>query len=311
MLALSALHFDLSVYDIFGILSAGGALVLPQESQRRDPASWCELIHHHQITVWNSVPALFDMLLTYSEGFGLSAPATLRIVMLSGDWIGLDLPTRYRAFRQSGQFVAMGGATEASIWSNAYDVIDVSPAWRSIPYGYPLSNQSYRVVDELGHDCPDWVAGELWIGGTGVALGYFNDPQRTQAQFVTHQGARWYRTGDMGCYWPDGTLEFLGRRDKQVKIGGYRIELGEIEAALQRLRGVKQGIVLAIGEKEKHLAAFVTPQGDSLMKVQFGRERHPRQLCLIVSVLTGNGRELCRSNRNNSRNNSRNRRSLT
>ena len=264
VLALSALHFDLSVYDIFGVLAAGGALVLVDESQRRDPAVWCALLEHHRVTVWNTVPALFDMLLTYAEGFELRAPASLRIAMLSGDWIGLDLPARYRAFRPRGAFVAMGGATEASIWSNAYDVGDVAPDWRSIPYGFPLANQRYRVVDEQGRDCPDRVSGELWIGGEGVALGYFNDPERTARQFVEHADGRWYRTGDLGCYWPDGTLEFLGRRDKQVKIGGYRIELGEIDAALGRIDGVKAGIALAVGERDKALTAFVVPSGPAL-----------------------------------------------
>jgi len=260
VLALSGLHFDLSVYDIFGLLSAGGALVLVDEQQRRNPKAWCQAAGRHRVTLWNTVPALFDMLLTYCEAFGQRMPQALRAVLLSGDWIGLDLPARYRAFRPDGQFVAMGGATEASIWSNVYDVKNVSPDWRSIPYGYPLARQKYRVVDLQGRDCPDWVPGELWIGGAGVALGYFNDPERTARQFVTVSGERWYRTGDLGCYWPDGRLEFLGRRDKQVKIGGYRIELGEIEVALLRIEGVKSAIALAMGEREKSLVAFVVPE---------------------------------------------------
>ncbi|HGX5815895.1 TPA: amino acid adenylation domain-containing protein [Salmonella enterica subsp. enterica serovar Infantis] len=263
VLALSALHFDLSVYDIFGVLRAGGVLVMVMENQRRDPHAWCELIQRHQVTLWNSVPALFDMLLTWCEGFADATPENLRAVMLSGDWIGLDLPARYRAFRPQGQFIAMGGATEASIWSNACEIHDVPAHWRSIPYGFPLTNQRYRVVDEWGRDCPDWVPGELWIGGIGVAEGYFNDPLRSEQQFLTHPDERWYRTGDLGCYWPDGTIEFLGRRDKQVKVGGYRIELGEIESALSQLAGVKQATVLAIGEKEKTLAAYVVPQGEA------------------------------------------------
>ncbi|MBB5736252.1 yersiniabactin nonribosomal peptide synthetase [Xanthomonas arboricola] len=264
VLALSALHFDLSVFDIFGLLAAGGALVLIDEAQRRDPAAWCEIIDTHGVTVWNSVPALFDMLLTYSEGLTLRAPARLRLALLSGDWIGLDLPQRYRAFRPDGQFVAMGGATEAAIWSNVCEVRDVPPQWRSIPYGAPLANQRYRVVDDQGRDCPDWVPGELWIGGEGVALGYFNDPERTARQFVAAADGRWYRTGDMGCYWPDGTLEFLGRRDTQVKIGGHRIELGEIETALQRIDGVRHAVALAVGERDKSLVAFIVTQGDAL-----------------------------------------------
>ncbi|MFA1029137.1 bactin non-ribosomal peptide synthetase [Pseudomonas syringae pv. helianthi] len=264
VLALSALHFDLSVYDIFGVLGAGASLVLVNEQQRRDPALWCRLIDQHRITLWNSVPALLDMLLTYSEGFDLHSPASLRLVMLSGDWIGLDLPERYHRYRDDGRFVAMGGATEAAIWSNTCTVNRVEPHWRSIPYGQPLANQHYRVVDELGRDCPDWVAGELWIGGVGVAQGYFNDAERSARQFVDVAGERWYRTGDMGCYWPDGTLEFLGRRDKQVKVGGYRIELGEIDAAFNRLEGVKAAVSMAPGERERSLVAFVVPHGASL-----------------------------------------------
>ncbi|BBG29576.1 non-ribosomal peptide synthetase [Zymobacter palmae] len=264
VLALSALHFDLSVYDLFGVLGAGGALVMTDEHQRRDPDAWCTLIERHGITLWNSVPALFDMLMTWCEGFGNTVPARLRTVMLSGDWIDRALPARYRAFNPDGQFVAMGGATEASIWSNAFDVTTLPSDWRTIPYGFPLTNQCYRVVDTLERDCPDDVPGELWIGGIGVAEGYYLDPERSAAQFITRQGKRWYRTGDMGCYWPDGTLVFLGRRDTQVKVGGYRIELGEIDAALARIPGVARGVTVALGEQEKTLAAFAVAEGEAL-----------------------------------------------
>ncbi|BET96996.1 amino acid adenylation domain-containing protein [Xenorhabdus taiwanensis] len=264
LLALSALHFDLSVYDIFGILSTGGALVLVGEAQRRDPSTWEMLIERHRVTLWNSVPALFDMLLTYCEGMEVDAPKALRTVMLSGDWIGLSLPERYRAFNPDGVLSAMGGATEAAIWSNEYIVKEIDKQWRSIPYGYPLANQRYRVVGEDGRDCPDWVVGELWIGGVGVALGYFNDEERTAAQFVIDQGERWYRTGDLGCYHPEGWLEFMGRRDSQVKIGGYRIELGEVDAALSQVTGISKGVALTRGEKEKSLVAFLELEGDTL-----------------------------------------------
>ncbi|MEV4203212.1 amino acid adenylation domain-containing protein, partial [Micromonospora globbae] len=229
VLAVSALDFDLSVFDIFGLLGAGGALVLVGEDQRRDARAWLRLVNGHGVTVWNTVPALLDMLLTAA---GEDPLGDLRLALVSGDWVGLDLRDRLVARRPDARLIALGGATEAAVWSNAFEVGEVPAHWRSIPYGFPLPNQRYRVVDGRGRDCPDWVVGELWIGGAGVAAGYRGDAERTAQRFVEHDGSRWYRTGDLGRYWPDGTLEFLGRADFQVKIRGHRIELGEVEAAL-------------------------------------------------------------------------------
>ncbi|WP_220348073.1 thioesterase domain-containing protein [Alkalilimnicola ehrlichii] len=130
--------------------------------------------------------------------------------------------------------MALGGATEAAIWSNYHVYRGLQPGWRSIPYGRPLANQGFRVLDRRGRDCPVWVPGELCISGDGLAVGYLNDPSATDRQFVNHpvDGQRLYRTGDRGRYTPGGELEFLGRDDTQVKLKGHRIELGEIEATL-------------------------------------------------------------------------------
>ncbi|MBY8973134.1 amino acid adenylation domain-containing protein [Pseudomonas sp. P867] len=248
-LALSALDFDLSVYDVFGLLSVGAALVLIDEDQRRDARAWLKALRHHRVSLWNSVPALLDMLL---EANALERqPLALKVALLSGDWIGLDLPQRLRQQAPDCRFIALGGATEAAIWSNHYEVRQLLPGWRSIPYGVPLANQAYRVVDALGRDCPDWVTGELWIGGAGVARGYRHAPQLNAERFV--EG--WYRTGDLGRYHPGGLLEFLGRADTQVKIHGHRIELGEIEAALARHPCVNRAVVLV---EDQRLLAAVT-----------------------------------------------------
>lgn len=262
VLAVSALDFDLSVYDIFGLLSAGGELVLLREQERREAAVWAELVREMKVTVWNSVPALMEMLLigavTRPE-----ALSSLRLALVSGDWIGLDLPSRLAEQAQACRFIALGGATEASIWSNCFEVEGVDPAWRSIPYGRPLSNQAYRVVDELGNDCAAGTPGELWIGGKGVARGYAGNPELSAERFVEHEGQRWYRTGDTGCYDPDGLLEFLGRTDDQIKLRGYRIELGEIESALRKCAGVSQAAVYIAGQEgTETLAAAVVPRMD-------------------------------------------------
>ncbi|MCX4849516.1 amino acid adenylation domain-containing protein [Streptomyces sp. NBC_00893] len=260
VLAVSALDFDLSVWDIFGLLGAGGALVLVAESDRRDAQQWLNLCRRHRVTVWDTVPALMEMLLTTTGGDPL--PDSLRLVFLSGDWIGLDLPgALHDASGGRCALVGMGGATEAGIWSNFHEVTKVPAHWRSVPYGTPLSNQRFRVVDARGRDCPDWVPGELWIGGGSVADGYRNDPERTADRFVMHEGDRWYRTGDMGRYWSDGTLEFLGRRDNQVKLRGYRIELGEVEAALRAVPAVHHAMAEVVGRTSQKLIAAVTLTG--------------------------------------------------
>ncbi|WP_239078006.1 non-ribosomal peptide synthetase [Streptomyces sp. SID9124] len=263
VLALSALDFDLSVYDIFGLLGAGGSLLLPTEDQRREPARWPGLLDRHGVTVWNTVPALLDLLL---DADGQEAPesgriAGLRTALVSGDWIGLDLPGRLRErTARRCTFVAMGGATEAAIWSNTLTVEEPDPRWVSIPYGRPLTGQHYRVVDQDGRDCPDWTPGELWIGGAGLARGYLADPARTAEKFVDRDGRRWYRTGDLGRFRGDGLLEFLGRLDSQLKIAGHRIEAGEIEAALESHPAVARAAVVAVGERTaKRLAAFAVP----------------------------------------------------
>ncbi|MEU6722071.1 AMP-binding protein, partial [Nonomuraea sp. NPDC046802] len=225
VLAVSALDFDLSVFDVFGLLGVGGAVVLIEEDQRRDADAWLDLTRRHGVTIWQSVPTLLDMLLTTAEQSG-ATPDSLRLALLGGDWVGLDLRDRLVALVPGARLIALGGTTETAIHSSYFEVGEVPPHWRSIPYGRPLRNQLFRVVDARGRDCPDWVVGELWIGGAGVAEGYRGDPERTAERFVSLGGTRWYRTGDLGRYWPDGTLEFLGRADFQVKIRGHRIELG-------------------------------------------------------------------------------------
>ncbi|MEU6755467.1 amino acid adenylation domain-containing protein [Streptomyces sp. NPDC046685] len=262
VLAVSALDFDLSVWDVFGFLAVGGGAVLVPESGRRDASEWLALCRRHGVSVWNTVPALLDMVLTAADGAPL--PATMRLALLSGDWIGLDLPERLaRASGGRCRLIALGGATEAAIWSNAYEVDAVPEGWRSIPYGKPLRNQKFRVVDGRGRDCPDWVPGELWIGGSGVALGYRGDPELTAARFPHQDGERWYRTGDLGRYWPDGNLEFLGRLDHQVKINGFRVELGEIEACLQAHPEVAQAVVVPFTEGRRELVAAVVERSSA------------------------------------------------
>ncbi|MDR3538266.1 MAG: amino acid adenylation domain-containing protein [Acetobacteraceae bacterium] len=275
---LSSLSFDLSVWDIFGPLSAGGALVLPAPDAARDPAAWSTLLAGHRVTVWNSVPALMAMQVEH----GLPPDHMLRLVMMSGDWVPLSLVHQLRTAAPKARLVALGGATEAAIWSNAHEIGDLDPAWPSVPYGTPLAGQMLRVANERGEDCPDWVTGEIQIAGAGLARGYWRDPERTAERFVRNPvtGERRYRTGDLGRFRPYGEagptpVEFLGREDFQVKVQGHRIELGEIETVLATHPDVAQAVVAALPQGgDKALHAFVVPRGQAWERARFLLERH-------------------------------------
>ncbi|WP_448324241.1 AMP-binding protein, partial [Streptomyces sp. DSM 41493] len=134
----------------------------PTPDQQRDPQAWAELVDEHGITVWNSVPALLQMLVDHLEGRDATV-GSLRTIMLSGDWIPTRLPDRARRCAPGARVHSLGGATEASIWSIAYPVDAVDPSWSSIPYGKPLRNQSFLVLDEQLRHRPTWVPGDLYI----------------------------------------------------------------------------------------------------------------------------------------------------
>ncbi|WP_229402854.1 non-ribosomal peptide synthetase [Micromonospora okii] len=276
VLAVSSLSFDLAVYDLFGILAVGGAVVVPDHHRRADPAHWAQLVRDARVTIWNSVPALAELLAGHAEALDSDALTSLRAVLLSGDWIPVDLPERVRALT-GAQVLSLGGATEGSIWSVWYPVGRVESYWRSIPYGKPMPNQTLRVLDAQLRDRPDLVPGELYIGGTGVAVGYWRDDERTADSFIHHpdDGGRLYRTGDLARYLPDGNLEFLGREDTQVKINGYRIELGEIEAVLSRTSEVRAATVIAAGRSrgDRRLVAFLVPADPDRFDVDVVRRR--------------------------------------
>ncbi len=303
ILAVSSLSFDLSVFDVFGTLAAGGSIVMPQNERRLDPTHWLALMQRHQVTVWNSVPALCSLLLDHAEQVGTLLPR-LRRILLSGDWIPVALPDRARQRCPSVGVTSLGGATEASVWSVLYEIGEVPAQWKSIPYGTAMRNQTIDVLNDRLEPCPDWVVGPIYLGGIGLALGYWGDEAKTSAAFVCHPhtGERLYRTGDLGRRLPDGNIEFLGRNDFQVKVQGYRIELGEIESVLAQHPEVREAVALAAGERhaEKRLAAFFVPQpGCEVDVVALRRwllERLPeymvpQALCAIEQLpLTANGK---------------------
>ncbi|MDX0647517.1 amino acid adenylation domain-containing protein [Sinorhizobium medicae] len=260
VLSVSALTFDLSVWDILGSLSAGAAVVTPQGASARDPAAWLRLAGEAGVSVWNSAPGLMGLALERG-GAGLEG---LRWALLSGDFIPLSMPDAIRVRAPGCRVLSLGGATEASIWSVWREIEAVDPGWRSIPYGRPLPGQRAYVLDERLRLRPTWAEGEIVIGGAGLAHGYWRDPQETAARFIVHPhtGERLYRTGDRGRTWPNGEIEILGRVDRQVKIAGHRIEPAEVEAAIGACAEVARSVVVPKRGEDgpDHLVAHVVRQ---------------------------------------------------
>ncbi len=263
VLGLAHLGFDLSVFDIFGVLGLGGRLVLPSSERLADPSHWVDLLRAHEITIWNTVPAQALMLAEYLEAnLALCGGIRLRHILLSGDWIPVDLPNRLLALLPNAAILSLGGATEAAIWSICHPIAAEDAVKSSIPYGKPLANQRMYVLDRGLRERPDWVAGDLYIAGAGLAEGYLGDDDRTAAAFRIYpgKGIRAYRTGDIGRYDDKGVIELLGRSDLQVKILGHRIELLEIDAAAVTIAGVAAAAAVAVGERtDRRLALAVKP----------------------------------------------------
>jgi amino acid adenylation domain-containing protein/non-ribosomal peptide synthase protein (TIGR01720 family) len=263
LLFVTSLCFDLSVYDIFGMLSAGGSIEIAPEQDLKDPRRLAERLCRPEITFWDSAPAALQQLMPFIEVTGAGGYRGLQLVFLSGDWIPVGLPDDIRNRFGNAEVIALGGATEATVWSNFYHVRVVDPVWSSIPYGRPIQNARYYALDEAMQCCPPGVPGYLYIGGECLSTGYFRESVLTAQSFVPDpfgaDGKRIYRTGDLARWWEDGVIEFLGRADDQVKIRGFRIELGEIEAVLNQHPSVQHAVVAAQGESRdrKRLVAYL------------------------------------------------------
>jgi amino acid adenylation domain-containing protein len=265
LLFVTSVCFDLSVYDVFGSLSAGASIQIATAEELRDPRALVRLLSSGEITFWDSAPATLAQLLPFLPQ--AEANSRLRLVFMSGDWIPVPLPDALRAAYPGAELVSLGGATEATIWSNYYRIGAVDPRWPSIPYGRPIQNARYYVLDARLEPQPIGVPGELFIGGYCLADGYHNRPDLNAEKFIDSPflpGTKLYRTGDLARFMPSGDLEFLGRLDFQVKVRGFRIELGEIEAVLNQHAGIATSLVDAPRSNgvDRTLVAYMVPRAE-------------------------------------------------
>jgi amino acid adenylation domain-containing protein len=266
---LSSAAFDMSIYETLGMLVAGAALVIPEPKNARSPWRWLECLVEHEITLWNSAPALLELLVEELERKGNIMLPHLRLVLLGGDWVPVTLPDRLSKFAPGAQIICLGGATEASIHSTIYSVEGSHADRASIPYGRPMANQRAFILDSARHAVPIGVPGELYLAGVGLARGYLHQPALTAEKFIIlsigGRLERLFRTGDEARWRPDGVIELLGRLDFQVKVHGQRVDLRAVEHVLRGDPAVRDAIVLPVRDGSKRivsLAAYVIPCTD-------------------------------------------------
>ncbi|MFJ7044973.1 non-ribosomal peptide synthetase [Streptomyces sp. NPDC101112] len=245
-LLVSPLAFDSSVAGLWGTLTAGGHLVVAAPDEVRDPERLMDLVERHGVTGLLCVPSLYAVLLDAAERAGMERLRSLETVTTAGEPLPADLMRRHFALHaRTVALVNEYGPTEATVWASYRRYVAPGP----VTIGGPAPGVRLYVLDEELRPVPRGTEGELFIGGAGVAHGYFGRPEATAKAFLDDPfagvpGARMYRTGDLVRWTEEGTLDFLGRRDHQVKIRGHRIELGAVEVALCELPGVREAVVV-------------------------------------------------------------------
>ncbi|MGY2402552.1 amino acid adenylation domain-containing protein [Pseudomonas sp. SDO5271_S396] len=245
--------FDVSVWEFFWPLFTGASLVMARPGGHKDPGYLCDIIEAERITTLHFVPSMLDVFLAHGE---VSQARGLVRVMCSGEALPGSLVRRFKQQLPESELHNLYGPTEAAVDVTAWNCAGaVTPD--NTPIGKPIANTRMYVLDGQMQPVPLGVVGELFIGGVQVARGYLNRPELTAERFLKDPftEGRLYRTGDVGRYLPDGTLEYLGRNDDQVKIRGLRIELGEIQARLTECPSVNEAAVIA---RDNRLIAYYT-----------------------------------------------------
>jgi amino acid adenylation domain-containing protein len=251
--------FDISLWQLVSALLVGGRTLLVEQVVITDVQRFVDKIVNGTVSVLQVVPSYLEVVLSYLEQHPRELP-DLRCVSATGEALKKELTQRWFAAAPGIKLVNAYGLTETSDDTN-HEVMDRVPDSGRVPLGRPVNNVHVYVVDEYLSPVPLGAPGAIVFSGVCVGRGYVNDPERTRLAFMTdpyREGQRLYRGGDYGRWQPEGKLEFIGRRDTQVKISGFRIEIGEIENTLLRVPGVRDGAVVVAGrtDQSKHLVAF-------------------------------------------------------
>jgi len=286
--------FDVSVWEFFWPLMVGARLAIAEPGAHRDPARLAALIAQHRVTTLHFVPSMLQAFMSHDAAAGCTS---LRHIVASGEALPAELAARVGRYLPQAGLHNLYGPTEAAIdvthWTCRND------GGSTVPIGAPIANTQIHVLDAALNPLPPGVAGELYIGGVGLARGYHARPALTAERFLPdpfRAGGRLYRTGDLACWRDDGVLEYLGRLDHQVKLRGLRIELGEIEARLLEHPAVREAVVVAHdGDK---LIGYLVPHHEApqatlleYLAVHLPAFMLPAQLIALAHMpLTPNGK---------------------
>ena len=269
--------FDVSVWEFFLPLLAGAQLVLARPGGHQDPHYLAGLIASAGITVLHFVPSMLQVFLDEADTGGCGG---VRQILCSGEALPAALQNRLLERLPQVALYNLYGPTEAAVDVTCWRC---QPGSTTVPIGRPIANTQIHIVDRYLQPVPIGVVGELLIGGVQVARGYLNQPQLTAERFIDdpfHPGGRVYRSGDLARWRDDGTIDYLGRNDSQVKLRGQRIELGEIQAQLQLLAGVRDAVVVAREDRagDTRLVAYVVAEPGVELTVPAVREALARTL---------------------------------
>jgi amino acid adenylation domain-containing protein len=269
LLQLSNFAFDGSVFDIYGALLNGASLLMMRRETVLAVDKLSDLIRRERITVFFVTTALFNALID----FDIDCFETVRTVLFGGEKVSLRHGLKAFEHLGRGRVIHVYGPTETTVFATYHPLDEMEKSANTLPIGKPLANTTAYILDKYWLPVPVGVAGEIYIGGDGVARGYLNNPELTADKFITASATSrqpqtpksyiLYRTGDLGRFLPDGSIDFLGRIDSQVKIRGFRIELEEIVGRLAGITGIKEVTVIDRQDEngQKYLCAYVVAAG--------------------------------------------------
>ncbi|OYQ66582.1 non-ribosomal peptide synthetase [Pseudanabaena sp. SR411] len=260
-LQLAPLAFDASTFEVWGALLNGARLVL-FPSDKPSLAELGQVIERYQVTIIWLTAGLFHLMVDEQ----LESLRPLKQLLAGGDVLSVNHVQRFREALPNCQLINGYGPTESTTFTCCYTIEDAKNLGNSVPIGRPINNTQVYILNSQLQPMPIGAIGEIYIGGDGLASGYFNRPELTTERFVPNpfsdqSGAKLYKTGDLARYFPDGNIEFLGRIDNQVKIRGFRIELGEVEAVLSQYPTIQKSVVILREDKpaDKRIVAYFVP----------------------------------------------------